>query len=109
MMARLPCPYLKGEVELTAEREQHIAARHPDLLPDHYNLIAATLTAPDLVRRSPRLGNARLFSRRFDQIHGGKHVVAVVVSDPAPAPRHWIVTAYFARRLAEGEIEWPRN
>lgn len=108
-MALLPCPYLKGEVELTTEREGHIAERHPDLLPDHYDLLAATLVAPDIVRRSPHLGNARLFSRRFDQMRGGRHVVAVVVSDPGTNPRHWIVTAYFARRLAEGEIEWQRN
>jgi hypothetical protein len=108
-MAQFPCPYLKGDVELTAERERHITGRHPDLLPDHYGLVAATLAAPDLVRRSPRLGNARLFSCRFDHIRGGKHVVVVVVSDPAPDRRHWIVTAHFTRRLAEGEVEWPRN
>jgi hypothetical protein len=52
-MAQLPCPYLKGDVELTIERERHIGERHPDLLPDHYDLMAATLAAPDLVRRSP--------------------------------------------------------
>ena len=108
-MAQLPCPYLKGDVELTLERERHIAERHPDLLPDHYDLMAATLAAPDLVRRSPRLGNAQLFSRRFDHILGGKHVVIVVVSDPSPDRRHWIVTAYCARRLAEGEGEWQRS
>ncbi len=77
-MAQFPCPYLKGEVELTVERERHIAERHPDLLPDHYDLMAATLAAPDLVRPSPSLGNARLFSRRFDHIRAGKHVVVVV-------------------------------
>jgi hypothetical protein len=49
-MAQFPCLYLKGDVELTVERERHIAER-----------------------------------------------------------RHWIVTAYFARRLAEGETEWQRN
>jgi hypothetical protein len=108
-MAQLPCPYLKGEVELTVERERHIALRHPDLLPDHYDLMAATLAAPDLVRPSPHVGNARLLSRRFDHIRGGRHVVVVVVSDPSPDRRHWIVTAYFARRLAEGETEWQRN
>jgi hypothetical protein len=108
-MAQLPCPYHKGEVELTVARQQHIARHHPDLLPDHYDLMAATLATPDLVRLSPRLGNARLFSRRFDQVRGGKHVVVVVVSDPSPDRRHWIVTAYCARRLAEGEVEWQRS
>jgi len=32
-MTRYPWPYLRGEVELTEEREQHIAERHPDLFP----------------------------------------------------------------------------
>ena len=30
MVAQFPCPYLKGEVELTSERGRHITERHPD-------------------------------------------------------------------------------
>jgi hypothetical protein len=48
-MAQFSCPYLKGDVELTVERQRHIADRHADLLPDHYDLMAATLADPDLV------------------------------------------------------------
>jgi hypothetical protein len=108
-MAFFPCPYLQGEVELTEERERHIAERHPDLPPEHRERIAETLADPDQVRRSARFGNARMFSRWFDAIRGGKHVVVVVVSDSAPPRRHWIVTAYLARKLAEGEPEWKRS
>ncbi len=64
-----------------------------------------TLADPDQVRRSVRFGNARLFSRWYDDL--GKHVVVVVISEPDG--RHWIVTAYIARRLAEGETEWKRS
>jgi hypothetical protein len=49
-MARFPCPYLQTEVELTEERERHIAERHPDLLFEHRACIADTLAAPDQVR-----------------------------------------------------------
>jgi hypothetical protein len=108
-MAFFPCPYLQGEVELTEEREQHIAERHPDLLPEHRERIAETLADPDQVRRSARFGNARVFSRWFAAIRGGKHAVVVVVSDPTPPGRHWIVTAYLSRKLAEGEPEWKRS
>lgn len=108
-MTRFPCPYLQGEVELTDERAQHIAERHPDLLPEHQERIADTLADPDQVRRSARFGNARLFVRWFAAVRGGKHVVVVVVSNTAPAGRHWIITAYLARKLAEGEPEWKRN
>ena len=107
-MTRSPCPYLGGEVELTDERERHIAERHPDLLPAHRDRLAETLADPDDVRRSRRFGDARLFSRWFDSVRGGKHVVVVVVSESGRL-RHWVITAYIARRLAEGEVEWVRT
>jgi hypothetical protein len=108
-VALFGCPYLKTEVELSSDREQHIAAHHPDLLPEHRDRLAAVLSDPDQVRRSARFANARLFSRWFTDLRGGKHVVVVVVTDPAPGERTWIVTAYLARRLTEGVIEWQRS
>lgn len=108
-VARFHCPYLDGEVELTEERERHVAESHPDLLPEHRQRIADALADPDEVRRSARAANARLFARWFEDLRGGKHVVVVVVSDPGPHRRHWVITAYMARRLVEGEIEWARS
>jgi hypothetical protein len=95
-------------VELSKDRERHVAERHPEFLPEHRDRIATTLAAPDMVRRSSRFADARLFTRWYDDLRGGKHVVVVVVS-AADAGRHWIVTAYIARRLAAGEVEWARN
>ena len=103
------CPYLRGMVELTEERERHIAEHHPDLLPAHLNAIVETLADPDTVRRSARFESARLFARWFDAVRGGKFVVVVVLTDKGPADRHWIVTAYIARRLTGGEVEWQRS
>jgi hypothetical protein len=62
-MEKFPCPYLQGEVELSARREQHIAERHPDLLPTFRDRFAATLADPDQIRSSTRVASARLFSR----------------------------------------------
>ena len=107
-MSRHPCPYLKGEVELTEERERHIAERHPDLLPHYRGRIAETLSEPDQVRRSVRFGSAKLFSRWYTDAGQGKHVVVVVVSELDPSERHWIITAYLARKLVEGAVEWTR-
>lgn len=108
-MTRFPCPYLNGEVELTEERERHIAQRHPDLLSEHRHRIAETLAEPDQVRRSVRVGSARLFSRWYTDLRQGKQVVVVVVSELDPSERHWVITAYMARKLAEGEVEWKRG
>ena len=105
-MARFICPHLRGSVELSPEREHHIAERHPDLLPDHRDEIPRTLAEPDQVRLSGRFGRARLFCRWCSHIRQGKHVV---VSERDPQERHWVITAYMARRLAPGDVEWQRD
>lgn len=108
-MHKFPCPYLKGEVELTDEREAHIAQTHPDLLPEHLHQLQQTLLDPDEVRRSTRMSGARMFYRWFEDLRQGKYVAVVVVSETAPAGRNWIITAYFTRRLMNGEIEWQKS
>lgn len=105
-MTRFRCPYLGNDVELTDERERHIAECHPDILPEYQDQIAATLVDPDRVRCSSWLPNAKMFSRWFDQVRSGKHVVVVVMSDKA---RNWIITAYLSRKLKGGELEWNRS
>jgi hypothetical protein len=49
-----------------------------------------------------------LFSRWFDDIMGGKHLVVVVVSEAA-ARRHWVITAYLVGTLGQGDVEWKRS
>ena len=105
-MRTFPCPYLKSEVELTDERETHITSTHPDLLPEFLTQMGQTLADPDEVRRSDRMSTAHLFCRWFEDVREGKYIVVVVVSEIA---RHWIITAYITRRLANGEAEWNRN
>jgi len=107
MTTLMRCPYLSAEVELTDERERHIAERHPDLLPEHFARIADTLAEPDLVRQSARFANATLFSRWFDTIRGGKHVV--VIGGGLPQERHWMATAYLARKVEERGVLWKRS
>lgn len=69
-MTRLACPHLRGDVELSAERERHIQERHPDLLPAHRDEVRQPVADPDQVRGSVRVKNARLFSRWFGNIIG---------------------------------------
>ena len=108
-MTRFICPYLGDEVELSDERERHIAEHHPDLLPDHKDRLGGTLADPDQVRRSKRFGNARLFSKWYADVSKGKFVVVVVVNEAEPKRRHWIVTAYLTSKIPEGDSEWKRN
>jgi hypothetical protein len=108
-ITRFQCPRLGGDVELTAEREGHIRERHPDLLPAHRERIGDVLADPDVIRRSVRASTARLFSKWYDDLREGRHVVVVVVSEGGTTARHWIVTAYMTRTLGEGEVEWQRS
>jgi hypothetical protein len=108
-MRTFKCPYLDGEVELSDEREMHIADNHPDLLPEFFAQVGLTLATPDQVRRSLRISSARIFCRWFEEVRRGKYVVVVVVSETMPVMRHWIITAYMTRRLTNGEIEWRKT
>jgi hypothetical protein len=108
-MHKFPCLYLNSEVELTDDREAHIAGTHPDLLPDYLPQVGQTLADPDQVRRSIRMSTARIFYRRFEDVRQGKYIVVVIVSEAAPAERHWIITAYLSSRIMNGELEWQKK
>jgi len=78
---RFFCPYLNEDVELTSERRYHIVRQHPEMGADFDQLIRSVLNDPDQVRRSRRMGSARLFSRWFADVREGKHAVVVAVSE----------------------------
>jgi hypothetical protein len=103
------CPYLSKVVELSDERKKHIGENHPDLLPEYEDRIPLVLRDPDQVRTSDRFKNARLFSKWFDNIRGGKYIIVVVISEDWPVNRHWIVTAYMTRRLSGGTVAWQKR
>lgn len=107
-MTTLPCPYLNTDVELTDERENHIRDKHPELLPVYRAQFIRTIADPDAVRKDFRFPNSMMFSRWFPDIKEGKFVVVVVIADPSPAKRHWVVTAYVARQLSGGTVIWQR-
>jgi hypothetical protein len=104
---KFKCPYLGTTVECSEERERHIVERHPELRSRFQELLATTLRDPDEVRQSNLFPFAHLFSRWYTDVGKGKYVVVVVVGEPGG--RHWVVTAYIARKLSGGTPEWKRN
>ena len=109
MSVHLACPYLGAEVELTEERQAHIAGSHPELVPALLDCLRAAVESPDAVRRSQRSERALLFSRWYDDLGRGKYVVVVVMRDSEPATRNWVVTAYLTNRLAGGPYAWQKS
>lgn len=83
--------------------------QHPELLPEYEPAVKEAVINPDSVRKSARFQNARLFTKFFENIRGGKYTVVVVVSDTKPEQRDWIITAYITRKLSDGEIEWEKK
>lgn len=102
------CTFLNAEVELSEEREQHIIDRHPGTLPNYLGQLAETLGNPDLVRQSSRDDSSLLFSKWFDDIRTGRHMIVVTISEKEPV-RHWVVTAYTARKISGGKRVWPTD
>jgi hypothetical protein len=96
-----PCSHLNTNVELTEEREQHINQNHPQTLPNYLNELAETLDNPDQVRHSNFDPSALMFSKWFDTIRTGRYLIVVTVTDNL-TERHWIITAYTARKLTGG-------
>ncbi len=107
-MKRFACAYLGKEVELTAEREQHIAEAHPGTLPDYLEQLTETLADPDLIRRSDRDETGFLFSKWFATIRTGRHFVVVIVKQ-SELERYWIITAYTARKITGGRLIWTKT
>ena len=106
-MARwFDCPYLGGEVELTDERERHIALRHPELLPDRLERLIETLAGPDQIQRG-RSSDLLVFSRWYDS-EQGKYLFVFVVEEPARG-RNWILTSRYSFIPEDGELLWRRS
>ena len=108
MLELFACAYLDADVELSEERRRHIRARHPELAADLVDRILDTLEEPGWVIRSRRSDDAILFVRGYDRPTGRIHAVVVVVLGDRDR-RPWIVTAYLARGLPAGRIEWQRT
>lgn len=110
MAKQFACPYLGGLVELTEERERHIAARHRELAARLGEWLAATVAAPERVGRDPLKAGQLAFLRQFSDFSGGRMLLVVVVTSPDAANparlRHWIVTAYPVRDVGNWSIEW---
>jgi hypothetical protein len=108
-MFSIQCNYLGAEVECSEERWNHILQRHPELVPAHWASIEQTVSDPDEIRDDPRGPMSHRFTRWFEGIKGGKFVVVVVVSSIEPNARHWIVTAFPARKPPKGRLLWKRE
>jgi hypothetical protein len=94
---------------MSRERLEHIAANHPELLPDNMEQLEKTIREPELVRISSRMAMANILYRWFDEVLGGKYIAAVVMCGTDEKPRNWLITAYITRSIPKGGFEWKRS
>src|SRR5271170_129832 len=69
--------------------------------PDRYDPCRSRPGAPQPTLRRRQSVFTLVFRREGRQAR-----VVVVVVTSGEGGRHWIITAYIARKLAEGEVEW---
>lgn len=106
---RVFCPVIGGEVSITAERRDHMLARHPEM-GALLGRVVETLADPDLVAPSQRDPQARLLSKWYTDPTGGKHLVVVVIDHYGPPRRAFVATAYMSSRVVPGSQPWkPRT
>ena len=87
-----------GDIELTAERQNHILTAHPELK-SRLQKLSEVLSAPDEIRRSRFDKNVLLFYKFFVNIKGGKYISVAVKTDD----RNFILTAYITDKIRIGE------
>jgi hypothetical protein len=108
MVRFLACPFLHSAVELTDERESHIALRHRELLIWDMEPLHLALADPDWIRRHAWAPHVWLFTRWYDRGPASMHVVAVV-AHPGKGTAPWLITAFPTRKPSRGGIEWERS
>lgn len=87
-----------GNIELTAERKNHILTAHPELKSGLQKL-SEVLSTPDEIRRSHFDEKVLLFYKFFANIKSGKYISVAVKT----GARNFILTAYITDRVRIGE------
>ena len=97
-------PYLEQLVELSEERAQHIAERHPDLWLERSERLGEALRDPDWIQTDARdqRGNKRIFVRKYTYLY----TVVVVIVETQYA---WVIHASRISRRLKGDILWQRE
>ena len=98
------CPHLGGHVELSDERRRHIAAARDLAVAELNALLARTLAEPDIIRQSATTANEWAFAKWREGFQ--RYLVVIVLTDSDDIVRHWIVSAWSARRLSRRSERW---
>ncbi len=107
------CPFFNGHVEVTEEREEHIRSSHLEAALALLEALDETVRSPDLVLRRSEAESEWAFVRALGSEAITNYALVIVVRDRVGSEsgtvRHWVVTAYIARRLPRWRVEWQRS
>ena len=104
-MAKVFHDILGRRIQLTGEGWAHIIKRH-DYMPEFRDEIGETLLEPDEIRRSNSVPETTwlYYKWYYGTPRGDKWVCVVVKALPDEA---FLVSAYVADKIKEGELLWP--
>ena len=96
--------YCGKQIELTAERWQHIVTEHPEVKGFKAEL-TDILGKPSLVKHSKRDKGVLLYYRYYPNIFGGKYLLAVVKIQL----RSFLLTCYVTDKIKGGNVIWQKK
>lgn len=88
------------QIRLTEERWQHMIERHPEIK-NHLSKIQTTIQNPDVIIANHYNRNERYYHKYFKSL---KNYLIVIIE----YRKHFIITAFIARKIKKGEILWKR-
>ncbi len=91
-------------IEITVERWNHICEQHPELN-TLWETVRITLENPDFIKMSLADRSVRMYYHYFDNLLGGKYILAVVKTNQ----RNFLLTAYVTDYIKAGEDLWKRK
>lgn len=77
---------------------------HPEIR-DLFDSVEQTLKNPDLIKVSRTDNSVLMYYRFFENIFGGKYIIAIVKSNK----RKFLLTAYVTDYIKSGEESWKRK
>ena len=88
-----------NRINLTKERWEHIALRHPEIK-IMQNALPEVLKNPDIIVKSRHNEAVKLYHKKH------KNYYTVVLADIS---KKFIITAYISYHIKKGEVEWKKN
>lgn len=90
-----------NSIRLTDERWKHVVNRHPEIK-SYIEKVKTTIKDPEILVSNPYHPYEKYYHHFFPRL---KNYIIVILEQQ----KGFIITAYIARKIKKGKIEWKKN